>query len=113
LSASASNAWASTLPDEQTNNDLTKAQEAQRRADILNQTISDVLLSDNILILAGLRTSLSVNAKDNTPVVPTMDDLWNAAKEIAGVRFDEIVKTANYKTIKRDNIELLLSQCHI
>ena len=113
FSASAGDTWVSPVLDDQDKDDPTKAQEFQHRADALKQIISDVLLSDNLLIVAGLGTSLSVNSKGKPPIAPTMDDLWNAAKEIAGGNFDEIIKTANYKVPKKDNIELLLSQCHV
>jgi hypothetical protein len=113
LSASAGNTWVDTVVEEQDKSDPSKVQESQHRTNALRQIISDVLVSDNLLVLAGLGTSLSVNIKDKPAIAPTMDDLWNAAKEIAGAKFDEIVKIANYKTLKKDNIESLLSQCHV
>jgi hypothetical protein len=111
LSAATGDSWVSSTASNEEKTDPVKTQDAQRRTDTLKQTISDVLLSDNLLVVAGLGTSLSVNVKDKPPIAPTMDDLWNAAKQIAGNNFDDIVRITNYKTTTKDNIELLLSHC--
>lgn len=82
----------------------------------------DLLRTDNLIILTGLGSSLCVTTSDGMRLLPTMNDLWDAAKAKTGVApFQALLKEVKYPgadgggkpgTIKKD-IELLLSQCHV
>lgn len=80
----------------------------------LERHLTDVLLAENLVVLAGLGTSRCVKDSNGNSIAPTMKDLWNAARDKAGAQFDEIMKKVNYHPIDgRDNIELLLSHCQV
>ena len=92
--------------------DATKIAAAQNN-DTLIELITDVLTCEHLIILCGLGTSLSM--PDDPALGPTMKQLWDAAKEIAGNKFEAILKKVNYDRDKTglENIELLLSHCQI
>jgi SIR2-like domain len=93
-------------------NDFAKAAVAQNQ-EILTQLITDVLTCEHLIILSGLGTSLSM--QPDLPLGPTMKQLWDAAKEIAGDKFQAILKKVNYdpEALGLENIELLLSLCQL
>lgn len=82
----------------------------------LERILSSLLLSENLVVLTGLGTSLCVKDSTGNSVAPTMGDLWNKISSET-TDFDKIVKTVNQPTdasgkpIK--DIETLLSRCQI
>jgi hypothetical protein len=86
--------------------------------DFGSRTFSDfarqILLSENLLILCGLGTSLCVTA-DGKRLAPMMIDLWTSAEKSWGDQFDRLKATVRYETPTsgRDDIELLMSQCQL
>lgn len=76
--------------------------------------LKELLLCENLIIFCGLGTSLCLKRDDKTRVASTMQDLWNAVKEISPEKMDDIINKVNYrKPETEDSIELLLSQCQI
>lgn len=79
------------------------------------QLLTDLLLSENLIILCGLGSSMYLNNTDGTRIAPSMKDLWDAAKKKAGKKFDTVLTNAHY-SIPKDgdgNIEDLLSNCQM
>lgn len=82
-------------------------------------SISSLLLSENLIVLCGLGTTLYLKGEGNKKIAPTMSDLWEIAKEIANKQnpdnFENIKEKVKYTTPKsgNENIELLLSRCQI
>lgn len=98
------------LPEEATDEEKAENTENVRR---LNQFITDILLSENLVVLTGLGTSLSAT-KDDQIVAPKMSDLWNAVRKLDADKFDLILKQVKYDLKNSgENIELFLSRCQL
>ncbi len=91
--------------------------EAAKSAKIqLERTLSSLLLSENLIVLTGLGTSLCVKDASGNPIAPTMGDLWTKLSS-ATAQFDEIL-TKVHQPIDTSggpvkDIEMLLSRCQI
>ncbi len=75
----------------------------------LDEILASFLLTENLIVLAGLGTSLG----DGDGLGPNMNDLWEGATQ--GVtKLDELKSKVKYVKPDRrpDNIELLLSACN-
>jgi hypothetical protein len=81
--------------------------------DGLTSDLTALLLSEHLVVLTGLGTSLCVTNKDGERLAPTMRDLWNAAEERAGDDFSRIREKVNFPSHQEGNIELLLSHCQL
>lgn len=99
---------------------LSGGEDEQTRAGIaarqpkLERFLADLLLSENLIVLTGLGTSLSVKDKTGETVAPTMKHLWERAKAKAGDKFACITAKVHYSTPPEgDSIELLLSNCQL
>ena len=80
----------------------------------LDQSLVEVLLSENLVVLAGLGTTLCLNKAGEPKVAPEMPDLWDAAGAKAGARFDRVKKAISYTAPPGEkNIEALLSRCQL
>jgi hypothetical protein len=81
----------------------------------LNQLLTEVLLSENLVVLAGLGTTLYIKNENGSPCGPTMSQLWDGVAKMAGKSFEAIKKQVRYSTPAEggDNIELLLSHCQL
>ncbi|HRJ26081.1 MAG TPA: SIR2 family protein [Fimbriimonadaceae bacterium] len=71
--------------------------------------IVEVLLSENLVVLSGLGTSLCIKNGDKT-LAPTMGDLWDKAKKID--KFADVLKKVGYPE-SESNIEELMSRCQM
>lgn len=82
--------------------------------DRLRADLRDTLNSQNLIVLTGLGTSLCV-VEDGKRLAPTMGDLWAAAREKAGARFEKVLTAVKYREAAGaiENIELLLSRCQM
>ncbi len=70
--------------------------------------------AERLLVLAGLGTSLSIEAPDGRNLAPAMDDLWNRAKNRVGQdRWSAALTAAGWQDEFADDIELLLSRCQM
>jgi hypothetical protein len=107
--------WADTSAQGEVGQELSDAAKATaaQNHETLVQLITDVLTCEHLIILSGLGTSLSM--PDDPPLGPTMKQLWDAAKEIAGDKFPAILRKVNYDpdALGLQNIELLLSHCQL
>lgn len=85
----------------------------------LSQFVVDLLLSENIIVLTGLGTSLSALKNDKAKGIdfapaPKMIDLWNSVKNKDENKFNEIITLVKYdQKLNGVNIELLLSRCKL
>lgn len=78
----------------------------------LRQLLTEILLSENLVLLTGLGTSLCVKGSSGA-TAPTMKDLWLRAKDLTQ-DFDVLLKKIKYPVATdNENIELLLSHCHL
>lgn len=112
LSAATGDKWVDTTPDPAKG--PAGEQESASHLQKFQQLVTDILLSENLVVLAGLGSSLTVNPPGKPRIAPTMEDLWKGAEAIGGAGFGALKTQVNYKTpIGGDNIEVLLSQCHI
>ena len=110
-SAATDGRWVSTDADE-ANQD--KANEVSTSRLKLKQALTEILLSENLVVLAGLGTSLHVTDGNDKPVAPSMSDLWAAVEQASGKGFEGIKSSVCYRSPgDRDDIELLLSQCQM
>jgi SIR2-like domain len=110
LTAATGKSWVSTVPqgpvDEKT------AQAIETYDQRLKQLFTEILLSENLVVLAGLGTTLYIHAEHGVPGAPTMTELWEGAARLAGDLFGALKTRVKYLTPKTgDNIELLLSHC--
>jgi hypothetical protein len=111
LSAEIGPTWASTQP---TGNEEKLASEAAEARRILDRLLTDALVTDNLLVLAGLGTSRCVKHPTGKFPAPTMPVLWQAAADQAASTFEQIKSSVRYVTPQEgDNIETLLSQCQL
>jgi hypothetical protein len=110
LSASTGPDWVACSP---LGADEESREQAARNRQRLDQLLTEILLSENMMILAGLGTTLCLN-RPGTPVAPTMSDLWIAAANSVGDHFDGLKSKVSYASPPLgDNIEVLLSQCQL
>lgn len=104
--------WAS-LSAQDTDDGAAKASVQESRQK-LERFLADLLLSENLVVLCGLGTSLAIKDASGHPIAPTMDTLWQAAREKAGDQFDTIKSKVRYCTPPEgDSIEVLLSDCQL
>lgn len=112
LSAATGREWATCVAAEGSD-DVTQAQ-AQNHRHKLDQLLTEVLLSENLVVLAGLGTTLCLNKPGGPRIAPGMGGLWEAAAQKAGARFEELKRKVSYSTpVDGENIEALLSQCQL
>ena len=81
----------------------------------LERLISSVLLSENLVILTGLGTSLCLkDATGKNSIAPTMADLWAKISAAAGTAFIDILKQVNQPLLPSSDwspdVETLLSR---
>ena len=99
----------------ETNGKWTQIDESNSNdVEALQNTLKELLLCENLIVLSGLGTSLCVKNRDGKKVASTMNDLWDAVKNELVEKFEKVVEKVNYKKPEiGDSIELLLSQCQI
>jgi hypothetical protein len=89
-------------------------QQLEERRKKFQKHLTDVILSENLIVLTGLGTSLSVKGPDGKPLAPTMSDLWSAAKQKAEAKFEAVKTAVSYTPdAEKENIEHLLSRCQM
>lgn len=92
----------------------TENQQVEERRKKFQNHLTDVILSENLIVLTGLGTSMSVKGADGKPLAPTMGDLWEAAKQKAAAKFDAVKTAVSYAPeTGKENIEHLLSRCQM
>ena len=72
--------------------------------------VAEILLSENLVVLTGLGTSLCLNAVGQPNVAPKMSDLWTAVEAIVG--FEAVRTSVSFDTSSTD-VEALLSHCQL
>lgn len=79
------------------------------------QMLTGLLLSENLLVLCGLGSSMYLKDRNGNRIAPTMKDLWDAAERKAGDAFENVLKDAHYTVPEEQegNIEELLSHCQM
>lgn len=106
--------WVATKSDKTT--PLTP-EETKANTTLLENTLSKVLLSENLVVFTGLGTSLClIDPSNSRPIAPTMADLWaKSQKQIAN--FATILAKVKHPQTKpglyEEDIELLLSRCQM
>lgn len=77
----------------------------------VTSTLIDCLTTTNLVVLAGLGTSLCVHDSTGKRLAPGMTDLWNAV-HAAFPKIDEVKLAVHYSADKgKENIEVFLSKC--
>ncbi len=71
--------------------------------------LTDSLTSTNLVVLAGLGTSLCLKDDRGEAIAPTMKALWTEVKGTQGVDIEKIRGLVNHSG--EENIEILLSKC--
>lgn len=78
------------------------------------EVLRSTLMAEHVCVLAGLGASRYVKDATGKPLCPTMAELWQGAKEIAGTKFSALLKRINFDTAATgEDIEGLLSQCQV
>lgn len=105
--------WVDTDPAKIASPDA-KAEAEARKATFLG-LLTDLLLTDNLIILAGLGTSLCVKDAAGNRLAPTMPELWRSAEALLPkAKFADLQRKVSYKSpADGDNIETLLSHCQL
>lgn len=112
LTAATGKDWVSTLAEKGA--DEGTIQKIEGNSQKLNQLLTEILLSENLVTLAGLGTTLYIQDGKGKSVAPTMHQLWDAAVALAGNNFASLKDRVKYVTPPEgDNVELLLSQCQL
>lgn len=107
LFAETGNDWVSCVPD-------AGNEQGRNHREKLQRLLAEVLLSENLLILAGLGTTLCLNRSGAPQVAPTMSDLWSAAAAKADAAFEPLKAKVGYSpAAESDDIEALLSRCQL
>ena len=105
--------WTST---QASGGDPTAVDEAKRAKQQLESILYSVLLSENLVILTGLGTSLCIKDTANNSIAPTMTDLWNVAQKTTK-DFDAILGKVHHPKEPsgdwKQDIETLLSRCQM
>ena len=96
--------------------DPTAMEEAKRAKQQLESILSSILLSENLIILTGLGTSLCIKDTANNSIAPTMSDLWKLVEK-ATKDFDTILNNVHHPKDASggwiQDIETLLSRCQM
>jgi hypothetical protein len=80
----------------------------------LEQIFTEILVSENLMVLAGLGSSMCVKDAAGKSLAPTMGQLWELAKAETKDRFEETKARVKYKAPPDgDNLEVLLSHCQL
>jgi hypothetical protein len=112
LSAATGQTWISTAVS--ANSPKPENDKAQEMKAKLEQIFTEILVSENLMVLAGLGSSMYVKNAAGKSLAPTMGQLWETAKAETGDRFEKIKTRVKYKAPPEgDNIELLLSHCQL
>lgn len=116
LSSSMGKDWVSPdLPAEiGTKIDPTFSSQIERIRKNIDKHLSELLLSNNLIVLCGLGVTLHLTNHAGTTVSPSMSKLWEKAKEKAGNKFADICGKVKYAVpLDGGNIEVLLSHCQL
>jgi hypothetical protein len=91
-------------------------EEAKRAKQQIENIMSSILLSENLVILTGLGTSLCITDSAGNSIAPTMSDLWKLTKN-ANRDFDAILTKVRHPKDPAgtwvQDIETLLSRCQM
>jgi hypothetical protein len=110
LTAATGKDWVSTVAQGPVDDKAAQAVESYGQR--LKQLLTEILLSENLVVLAGLGTTLYIHAEHGIAGAPTMTELWEGAARLAGDSFEDLKTRVKYSRPKEgDNIELLLSHC--
>lgn len=79
-----------------------------------NRVLSELFRSNNLVVLAGLGTSLCVNDAAGKRLAPTMQELWSQCKDaqvaLGSPGWNELLQYVRHDPAQ-ENIETLLSRC--
>ena len=75
--------------------DPTALEEAKRAKEQLENILSSILLSENLVILTGLGTSLCIKDSANNSIAPTMQDIWKLVEK-ATKDFDALLNKVHH-----------------
>ncbi len=106
LSSSTNGAWQASAPAAEGKTDAAEAE--ARRA------LSDIFRCDNLVVLAGLGTSLCVKDADGKMLAPTMWELWKlvSAPYVTDKTWDHLLGVVRHPA-DDTNLENLLSRCKV
>lgn len=99
-------------------NEVSKVDDGTPGAGSLRRILTDTILSENLVVLCGLGTSLCLKDGAGKRLAPTMADLWSRANQLLGGKAEELAASVHYSPLiaageKQWNIEELLSHCQI
>lgn len=80
--------------------------------------LGELLLSEHLVIVTGLGTSLCLRDQEKNRLAPLMSDLWQRGNDIVGGQIEQLAAAVKYippesAGQKQWNIEELLSHCHV
>jgi hypothetical protein len=105
--------WTATVPS---STDLVEVEEARKARQKLENLLAALLISDNLVIVTGLGTSLCVKDAAKNSIAPTMGDLWDLVKS-ANKDFDAILTNVHHPKNAdgswKIDAEALLSRCQM
>jgi hypothetical protein len=113
LSAASGTDWVALSANPE--DDETTRNAAKLHHDQFDRGLTDLLLSENLIVVCGLGTTQCILDGSNRPLAPTMASLWSAAQAKAGAQFEQIKAKVKYAPLagETENIETLLSQCQL
>jgi len=99
LSAATGKTWVSTAASASASKpENDKAQEMKTK---LEQIFTEILVSENLMVLAGLGSSMYIKNAAGKSLAPTMGQLWGMAQAETGDRFEKIKARVKYKAPPR------------
>lgn len=73
-----------------------------------------MLTAENLIVMAGLGTSLCIKDAVSKPLAPKMGDLWEEAESLWGGDIADLCKQVHYEVPKEKyDFEELMSHCHV
>lgn len=107
-----SNGWQEMkLSAEDNQAEETHSDSGRIRKRLINHLL-DVQLSEHLMVISGLGTSLCVVDDGGRRLAPTMGVLWAEVQKKAGDTFATVLSTVHHPATSQD-IEALLSRCHL
>lgn len=107
--------WANTDRDPNHVDEEFAQRTAEDNSEGLKNFLAKALGAQNLLVLAGSGTSMCVKDPAGNALAPDMNVLWNRCKDRIGqASFEALLDTVKYDlAMLGENIEYLLSQCHL
>lgn len=91
----------------------TEVESDEDGAERLGRSLAQILLAENLAVLAGLGASRCIADQNGSSSAPTMDDLWEAVAEADPEGLNAARSASGWSDDWPSDVELLLSRCQM